>query len=468
MERELDIEKALHQIELDVHLEQRLLGSVTCSLDASFADLHYALCEQIHLPIRCSYRFYVARVHASFRYLPRSHEEIDTRKILQIASVGDDIFYRNNRQQYRLKVRSIGNEIEKMNIELNLRRAFVKLQDRMAESAYLKVNRMQRENLSLLYDLGRDLVRMNMSKLVRNQSTLVFNLKGNHLMSYCYVNISNGQIEYFFFRNLESYQHYLLVKRNLYISPLHQEKYKDGISMVFSQKPLKEYDMSKPFAKQFYVENSAYLYFYDVRRGYEVDQLDNTQAKEMMRYLVAFLGALKKIKTFTLELNPSQQAMYIGYNPHNKTALLQFGPKVALELYAYPYDKQVTLERVLTYPRTIETYELDYFLCKRKEGQESDERGAYECECIGIGKDFHNVQAHRYESEENLALRLIDIILDICEELGIPKKILVRDAIMYSYLQTFCEKTEIEMEIFARLPHIDAFQLKRQKKMVNS
>lgn len=463
MQEEWNAHQALHEIEIDISSDTRLITSITCRLETTFEELHYIICQNIHLHPKHLYRFFVPRIHTALRYLPRSKDLHASKKLLSLISVGDDISYRNGQQKLRLKVRSIGMEIDKINIERDLRRAVVALKDTVAKTTYMKKSHIQRENLTLLYSLGSDLIQKQVQHLIADQSVLVFNLKGNNLMAYCLVTRTHDQIEYFFFSNQAKLERYLSVKQNAYVSNLHKEKYKDGMAFVLSKKQLKENDVTSPFNSQMYVEHSCYIYFYDVRRGYDVDVVNNTQAKEFMRYLIALQKALVKMQTFSLEFANQNVSLYIGYNPHTKATLLQTGQKIQAKCAVIPYDNSDNIEHLQGFVRTIDTIELDYFLCVKQQPQYKDERATYMLEGVCFGREFKRVKSELYESEEQVNCMMVDLLLDAIEETGIPQKVIVREQAVYGQISNFCEQLGIVVEIYARLPKIDAFHQSRLK-----
>lgn len=464
MQEDLDVQSALHEIELDVLNEDRLIASIACRFEATFSDLHYVICQKIHLHPKSLYRFYIPRMHMSFRSIPRSKDLSSDKRLLSILTVGDDLYYQNNNQKLRLKIRGIGEEIDKINIERDLRRAYVALEDTVAKNTYVRKNHVQRENLTLLYGLASDLLQKQIHRLLADQTSLVFNLKGNHLIAYCLVTQTRDQIEYFFFPDQKSFSRYLMVKQDAYISNIHKEKYKDGFAMVLSKKQLKETELTKPYNSQMYVEHSCYTYFYDVQRGYEVDVVNNTQAKEFMRYLVALQKALAKIKTFQLEFVNTKVSLYIGYNPHTKSTLLQSGPKPFVALTDVSYTNYENIEKLQLFTRTIDTLELDYFLCMKKPLAYKDERARYLVEGVCMGRDFRRVKSEGYDGEEQISHMMIDLLLDAIEASGLPQKVLVRERAVYAQIHDFCDQLGIIVEVYARLPKIDAFHQMRIKK----
>lgn len=464
MQDELDVHTALHEIEIDVLNEVKTLTSVSCRIEDSFEDLHYVICQRLHLHPRNIYRFYIPRIHASLREIPRSKDMFSNKKLVSVITVGDMLYYRNGSQQLRLNVRSIGMEIEKGNMERDLRRAVVALKDTVAKTTYLKKNHILRDNLTLLYGLGSDLIQKQIHKVLADQTTMVLNLKGNNLLSYCLVSATRDQVEYFFFSKQESFQRYMLVRQDAYLSSMHKEKYKDGISFVLSKKALKESDMTSPYNSQMYVEHACYVYFYDVKRGYEVDVISNHQAKELMRYLMALQKALVKMKTFNLEFANPNVAMYIGYNPHTKATLLQSGPKIAAVIADVPYGNSEVIARLQGYPRTIDVVEVDFFLCVKKPIQYQDERHVYMLEGICMGREYRKVHSETFEKDEQVHALMVDLLLDACEDNGIPQKVLVRERAAYALVADFCKQLGIQVEVYARLPKIDAFHNARIRK----
>lgn len=463
MQGDLDASTTLHEIEIDILHDTRFITNISCALETTFEDLHYLICQSIHLHPKAIYRFYIPRLHTSLRYIPRSKDMFSTKKLLSVITVGDDIYYRNQGQQLRLKIRSIGMEIDKINIERDLRRAVVALKDTVAATTYLKKSHVQRDNLTLLYGLGSDLLQKQVHRLLADQSTLVFNLKGNNLIAYCLVSVTHDAIEYFFFPNQKDFQRYLMVKQDSYLSTMHKEKYKNGMSMVMSKKPFKETDTTLPYNSQMYVEHACYVYFYDVRRGYEIDVVNNKQAKEFMRYLVALQKALTKIKTFSLEFANPNVSLYIGYNPHTKSTLLQSGTKLPPRVEDIPYGNINNITRLQQFPRTIDTLELDYFLCVKKQVEYPDERAHFMLEGVCMGREYRRVKSSTYEKDEQVDDMMVDLLLDAIEAQGIPQKVLVRERAVYAQVHDFCMQLGIQVEVYARLPKIDAFHQARIK-----
>lgn len=464
MQDELDIQSELHEIDIDLCNEDQLVLTLSCSFETTFAELHYLICQKVHLHPKSAYRFYIPKLQLSLRTIPRSKDFQSNKRLLSLLDIQDDFYYQNRNQRLRLRVRSIGEQIDKIHIERDMRRAYASLQTTLLQNTRLKRNRIQRENLTLLYGLANDLLQNQVQRLLNDQTSLVFNLKGNHLLSYCLITQTRDQIEYFFFPDQGSYSRYALVKQDSYIPGIHREKYKDGMAVVFSKKPLKETEMTKPFNSQMYVEHSCYVYFYDVTRGYEVDVVGNTQAKQLMRYLVALQKALIKLKTFQPDFKPQNKALYIGYNPHTKATLLQQGPKISLRLPQAAYTNIDNIVLLQQLPRSIESVELDYFMVEKQPLQHKDERYRFIVEAICIGKGNRCVRKEAYESHEQIEHLLVDVLLDMVERDGLPQKIIVREQCVHAAIQDFCKQLGMDIAIYARLPKIDAYHQARSKK----
>lgn len=459
MQEDLDLETVLQEITFDVYNEDRFIRSLSAHHASSFTDLHTIICEHIHLHPKAFYRFYIPKIQVSVRSLPRSNDTSSDEQILSYLSVGDFIYYQNQNHQLRLKVRSIGKEIDKVNMAREMRKAFIMLEKTVNKHTYLKKNKIQLENLELLYGLGSDLIQKQVHHILHDQSLLIFNFKGNNLLSYCMVSYTRDHIEYFFFPDQKELNRYQLVRQNSYLSAMHKEKYKHGMAMVLSKKPLREHEMSKPFNSQMMVEHACYLYFYDVKRGYEVDMVNNTQAKELMRYLVVLKKALIKMQAFKLDVTDGNTAMYIGYNPHTKTVLLQGGPKPVPILLEPPYENSNNITKLLQFPRTIAILELDYFfLPPENERKYKDERMNYLVEGICIGKEIRKHRSEAYVNEERIDQMMVDLLLDAMEGMdALPQKVYVRERAVFNQIYSFCQQLGIVIEIYARLPHVDAF-----------
>ncbi len=464
MQDELEVKDDLQEITIDVMNEDRWIASLSCDFETTFAELHYEICERIHLHPESFYRFYLPKLRISMRDIPRSKDLSSDEQLLMFLTVGDDCYYQNQNQRVRLKIRSIGEAIEKINIERDMRRAYASLAETVIKNTYMKRNRVQRDNLTLLYGLASDLLQNQVQRVLPDQSTLVFNLKGNHLIAFCVVTQARDQIEYFFFPDQKSFSCYVLARQDPYLPNMHREKYKDGMTMVFSRKPLKESETTKPYNSQMYVEHSCYVYFYDVKRGYDIDVVNNAQAKELMRYLVALQKALVKIKAFRMDFFDTNSSLYIGYNPHTKKTLLQKGPKAVLALNDLPYENQENIAKLQCYRHTIENVELDYFLFVRQPIKNKDERGRYLVEGVCVGNKARRVRSDTFENNEQIAHMMQDLLLDMIEIIGLPQRVLVRDRCVYSYIHDFCARLSIEVAIYARLPKVDAFHHSRLKK----
>lgn len=463
MQDELDIQSDLHEIDIDLCNDDQLILPLSCSFETTFDELHYLICQKVHLHPKSAYRFYIPKLKLTLRMIPRSKDSRSNRKLLSLLDIGDDFYYLNRNQKLRLHMRSIGELIDQINIERDMRRAYAALQNTVLRSTRLKRNRIQRENLTLLYGLANDLLSQQVQRLLQDQTSLVFNLKGNHLMAYCLITQTRDQIEYFFFPDQESYTRYALVRQDTYLSGVHKEKYKDGIAVVFSKKQLKETEMTKPYNSQMYVEHSCYVYFYDVKRGYEVDVVSNNQAKELMRYLVALQKALIKLKTFHMEFNHRNAALYIGYNPHTKATLLQQGPKITLRLTQREYTDIDNIVILQQYPRFIDAFELDYMMNEKQPLQQKDERYRYMIEAICIGKSNRSKRIEAYVAHEQTEQLLIDVLLDTIEKDGLPQKVIVREQCVYAAINSFCKQLGIEIAVYARLPKTDAYYQNRKK-----
>lgn len=463
MQDELDIQSDLHEIDIDLCNEDQLILPVSCSFETTFDELHYLICQKVHLHPRSAYRFYIPKLRLTLRSIPRSKDSRSDRELLSLLDIGDDFYYQNRNQRLRLKMRGIGEQIEKIHIERDMRRAYAALQNTVLRSTRLKRNRIQRENLTLLYDLANDLLQHQVQRLLSDQTSLIFNLKGNHLMAYCLITQTRDQIEYFFFPDQMSYIRYALVRQDAYLSGIHKEKYKDGTAVVFSKKQLKETELTKPYNSQMYVEHSCYVYFYDVKRGYEVDVVNNTQAKEFMRYLVALQKALIKLKTFRMDFNGRNAALYIGYNPHTKATLLQQGPKIPLRVAQREYDNVDNIVILQQYPRSIDTYELDYLMNEKQPLQQKDERYRYIVEAVCSGKNGRSKRLEPYESQDQIDQLLVDVLLDVIEKDGLPQKVIVREQCVYAAINSFCKQLGIEIAVYARLPKTDAYYQANKK-----
>lgn len=464
MQDKLDIQRDLHEIDIDLCNDDQLILPLSCGFETTFDELHYLICQKVHLHPRSPYRFYIPKLRLALRTIPRSKDARSDKRLLSLLDIGDDFYYQNRNQKLRLHMRGIGEQIDKINIERDMRRAYAALQNTVLRSTRLKRNRIQRENLTLLYGLANDLLKQQVQRLLSDQTSLIFNLKGNHLMAYCLITQTRDQIEYFFFPDQESYTRYALVRQDTYLSGIHKEKYKEGMAIVFSKKQLKETEMTKPYNSQMYVEHSCYVYFYDVKRGYEVDVVNNTQAKEFMRYLVALQKALVKLKTFHLDFNNRNAALYIGYNPHTKATLLQQGPKITLRLSQREYTDIDNIVLLQQYPRSIEAMELDYIMNEKLPLAQKDERYRYLAEAICIGKSSRSKRAEAYESHEQIEQLLVDVLLDTIEKDGLPQKVIVREQCVYAAINSFCKQLGIEIAVYARLPKTDAYyqSLKKQ------
>lgn len=464
MQEELEVKDELQEITIDIMNEDRWIASLTCDFETTFTELHYDICETIHLHPESFFRFYLPKLRISLRDLPRSKDLSSEESLLMFLTVGDDCYYQNQNQRVRLKVRSIGEAIEKINIERDMRRAYASLAETVMKNTYMKRNRVQRDNLTLLYGLASDLLQNQVQRVLPDQATLVFNLKGNHLICFCVVTQLRDQIEYFFFPDQKSFSSYVMARQDPYLPNMHREKYKDGMTMVFSRNPLKESEVTKPYNSQMYVEHSCYVYFYDVKRGYDIDVVNNTQAKELMRYLVALQKALVKIKAFRMDFIDANSSLYIGYNPHTKKTLLQKGPKAVTALDDVPYENEENIAKLQSYRHTIETVELDYFLFVRQPIKNKDERGRYLVEGVCVGNKVRRLRSDTFENNEQIAHMMVDLLLDMIELIGLPQRILVRDRCVYSYIHDFCAQIGIEIAIYARLPKVDAFHQSRLKK----
>lgn len=463
MQADLQIPDELQVIEIDVLNDERIITSLSCDFETNFHELHTKICEAMRLHPQSLYRFYLPKLKISLRALPRSRDDSGTKRLLSLLTVGDDIVYQNHNRKLRLMVRSIGRAIEGINIERDMRKVYASLESSVTQNAYKKRNRIQRDNLTLLYGLAADLLAHSITRLFHDQASLVFNLKGNHLLSYCYISQSKDRIEYFFFPDRERFSRYVMIKQDAYLPVMHKDKYKDGMAMVFSKRQLKETDFTKPYNAQLYVEHACYAYFYDVKRGFEVDTIGANQSKELMRYLVALQKALPKLIA-NQSKQPANASLYIGYNPHTKQTLLQYGPKPLIHLNDRFYENSANLSLLAQFRKTVEVIELDYFLCMRQPTKNKDERCVYLAEGVVIGKAGRRLRSEPYENDDRLAAMMIDLLLDIMEVSGLPQQVMVRERCVYSYVHDFCKQLGIEVAIYARLPKIDAYHQSRIKK----
>ncbi len=460
--QDLQIQDELQVIEIDVLNEDRLITTLSCDYETNFHELHGMLCETLRLHPQTLYRFYLPKLKVSLRALPRSKDDSGAKRLLSLLTVGDDIVYQNNNRRIRLMVRSIGRAIEGSSIERDIRKVYASLESNVDKNAYKKRNRIQRDNLTLLYTIASELLSQQITTKLHDQASLVFNLKGNNLLSYCYVSQMRDRIEYFFFPDRERFSRYVMVRQDGYVPIMHKDKYKDGMAMVFSKQPLRETDFTKPYNAQMYVEHACYVYFYDVKRGFEVDTISAAQTKELMRYLVALQKAMPKMQGST-QNNPNA-SLYIGYNPHTKQTLLQYGPKPLIHLNDVFYHNQANIQLLQRFKKTVEILELDYFLCVRQPSKHKDERVRYVVEGIVIGKAGRRMRSEPYESDGKIADMMVDLLLDMMEISGLPQQVLVRERSVYSYVHDFCKQLGIEVAIYARLPKVDAFHQTRIKK----
>lgn len=461
--QDLPIQDELQVINIDVLNDDRLITTLSCDYETNFHELHGMLCETLRLHPQTLYRFYLPKLKVSLRSLPRSKDDSGAKRLLSLLTVGDDIVYQNGNRRLRLMVRSIGRAIEGSSIERDIRKVYASLEGNVDKNAYKKRNRIQRDNLTLLYSLASELLSQQIIGRLNDQASLVFNLKGNNLLSYCHITQTRDRVEYFFFPDRERFSRYVMVRQDINVAMMHKDKYKDGMAMVFSKQPLKETDFTKPYNAQMYVEHACYVYFYDVKRGYEVDTISAAQTKELMRYLVALQKALVKLQNSPAQNNPNV-SLYIGYNPHTKQTLLQYGPKPLIHLNDVFYDNQANIQLLQRFKKTVEIIELDYFLCVRQPTKNKDERARYVVEGITIAKAGRRMRSEPYESDQKIADMMIDLLLDMMELIGLPQQVLVRERSVYSYVHDFCKQLGISVAIYARLPKVDAFHQARIKK----
>lgn len=114
MQDELDIQSDLHEIDIDLCNEDQLILPVSCSFETTFDELHYLICQKVHLHPRSAYRFYIPKLRLTLRSIPRSKDSRSDRELLSLLDIGDDFYYQNRNQRLRLKMRGIGEQIEKI------------------------------------------------------------------------------------------------------------------------------------------------------------------------------------------------------------------------------------------------------------------------------------------------------------------------------------------------------------------
>ena len=166
----------LHEIDIDLCNDDQLILPMSCSFETTFDELHYLICQKVHLHPRSIYRFYVPKLKLTLSTSPRCKDSRSDKRLLSLLDIGDDFYYQNRNQKLRLHIRGIGEQIDKINIERDMRRAYAALQNTVLRSTRLKRNRIQRENLTLLYGLANDLLQQQVQRLLSDQTTLVFNL----------------------------------------------------------------------------------------------------------------------------------------------------------------------------------------------------------------------------------------------------------------------------------------------------
>lgn len=109
--------------------------------------------------------------------------------------------------------------------------------------------------------------------------------------------------------------------------------------------------------------------------------------------------------------------------------------------------------------------ELDYFFIpQKKERMYKDERMTYLVEGFCIGKGMRREKIETYESDEKIDHMMVDLLLDAMESMNaLPQKVYVRERAVYNQISSFCEQLGIVIEIYARLPLIDAYVQMRKK-----
>ena len=100
MQDELDIQSDLHEIDIDLCNEDQLILPVSCSFETTFDELHYLICQKVHLHPRSAYRFYIPKLRLTLRSIPRSKDSRSDRELLSLLDIGDDFYYQNRNQRF--------------------------------------------------------------------------------------------------------------------------------------------------------------------------------------------------------------------------------------------------------------------------------------------------------------------------------------------------------------------------------
>ena len=127
------------------------------------------------------------------------------------------------------------------------------------------------------------------------------------------------------------------------------------------------------------------------------------------------------------------------------------------------YDNVDNIVILQQYPRSIDTYELDYLMNEKQPLQQKDERYRYIIEAVCSGKNGRSKRLEAYESQEQIDQLLVDVLLDAIEKDGLPQKVIVREQCVYAAINSFCKQLGIEIAVYARLPKTDAYYQANKK-----
>lgn len=440
-DRELSL---TNMIQIDMTLTSEIKYTIEGNYSISFHELHNVICRELMLDETQSYSFYLPKLQMDIRQVLRSSSISSKTPLLSIIQVGDDLLYYYKEAKYRLRIRSLGERINEPNLKLHLMRAQMKLSASSSKDIVLPRNQLNPQAKDILFKIATDLFKDEIFEYFMNGSLLVYHVRDELYYVFIENTISNYQI--LFFDSEASFQRYLCVKKDS-LPYANIDKYKEGTSLTYSR-------YSQPNLPYIKISNT-YITYQHHKRGYPTDQVGNEESISLFIYLQILSTALKKMKIFPISYDSLHQAMHIFFDETTKKSDIRIYPLIYKPLVAQANNKKNNLAQLLKIHKSEDAFELDYVLQNQQKHFDKNLRYPMSIHAICANAVTLVKRVVTYHTETDIINILQDLFMDVIEQHGRFKVLIVKERYVYSILVRLCQKLQMEIRICPNLPYIE-------------
>lgn len=441
---EQTISTGLQMMQIDLSIDAESLCVIRALNTITFDDLHKIICHKISVSPSTSYIFYLPKSEFTFRRVAHSFDHSAMEKIASYIQTGDTIYYRIFRYEFHLRFSSMGIVDEATAMDAKLLVTQSKIKNMIKKENMMNRNSLTRQTAHDLYQICDQLFEHSIFHYFQNQTFLMLHI--DNMLQPIYIENQQSQFLLYFFQDEESYRRFFCVYKDTL--PNHSiYKYKQATVLRFSKKPLASFKCHR------YLD--TYISFLDMRRGWEMDGIQEDVGKEMKFILPIVQQSLIWLQEHPIRPLTKFEMLHI-YGQQNQVKI-EIKKMDAMVIPVVPYDKPQNIEPLLEMKKIDTHLEMDYRFVRQPYKGAKNERLPYLLNVSALGPHIQSHFEHTFEKETDIRHAFQDMLINIIEENGKPNMIKVKDRYIFSILDDLCSQLQIFIQIEPRLPYIDAY-----------